>query len=132
LVPATMVIITAEQIRRSGAVDIPGVLQHVTGVDVLRWTNSGADVGVRGYNKVFSPRQLVLINGRQVYADYYGYTDWTTLPVELGEIRQIELVKGPDSALFGFNAVGGVINIITFAPQHDAVNFVEVRAGTQQ
>jgi iron complex outermembrane receptor protein len=130
-VPATMEIITAEDIRRSGAVDIPAILRHVTGVDVLRWTNSGADVGIRGYNKAFSSRLLVLVNGRQVYADHYGYTPWSSLPVEMAEIRQIEVVKGPNSALFGFNAVGGAINIITFSPAHDPVNYATVRGGTQ-
>ncbi len=130
-VPATMEIITAEQIRRSGGLDIPAVLRHVTGLDVLRWTNNSPDLAVRGYNQSFSPRLLVLVNGRQVYADHYGYTPWGTLPIELGDIRQIEVVKGPNSALFGFNAVGGVINIVTYAPGDDRA-FVEVRGGTQQ
>ena len=65
------------------------------------------------------PRLLVLINGRQVYLDDYGRTAWQTLPVQIDEIRQIEVVKGPNSALFGFNAMGGVINIITFDPLAD-------------
>jgi outer membrane receptor for ferrienterochelin and colicins len=130
-VPAAMEVITAEEIRRSGAYDIPGVLRHVAGVDVLQWRNDDADVAVRGYNKPNSPRLLVLIDGRQVYADYYGYTPWTALPVELGDIRQIEVVKGPNCALFGFNAVGGVINIVTYNPLYDRVNSATVSAGTQ-
>lgn len=130
-VPAMMEIITADDIRRSGATDIPGVLQHVTGVDVRRWTNSGVDVGIRGYNAAFSPRLLVLVNGRQVYADLYGYTPWSSVPVELETIRQIEIVKGPNSALFGFNAVGGVINIITYNPRYDPLGFATVRGGSQ-
>jgi outer membrane receptor for ferrienterochelin and colicins len=130
-VPATMEIVTAEDIRRSGAYDIPGVLRHVAGVDVLQWRNDDADVAVRGYNQPISPRLLVLIDGRQVYADFYGYTPWTALPIELGDIRQIEVVKGPNSALFGFNAVGGVINIVTYNPLYDRVNSATVNAGTQ-
>ncbi|MES2219044.1 MAG: TonB-dependent receptor [Pseudomonadota bacterium] len=131
-VPDTMVIITAEDIRRSGADDIPGVLRHVAGVDVLQWANDDADVSIRGYNQAYSPRLLVLIDGRQVYADYYGYTPWSTLPVELNEIRQIEVIKGPNSALFGFNAAGGVINIITYNPLYDEVNTASLAGGTQQ
>jgi iron complex outermembrane receptor protein len=130
-VPATMEIITAEEIRRSGARDIPGILRHVTGVDVLQTSNDHADASVRGYNQAFSPRLLVLLDGRQVYADYYGFTPWSTLPIELEAIRQIEVVKGPNSALFGFNAVGGVINIITYHPLEAPASSVSVSAGTQ-
>ncbi len=130
-VPATMVIVTAEEIRRSGAQDIPGVLRHVAGVDVLQWHDDDADVSVRGYNQAYSPRLLVLIDGRQVYADYFGYTPWTALPVELADIRQIEVVEGPNSALFGFNAAGGVIDIITYNPLYDRINTSSLDVGTQ-
>ena len=130
-VPATMEIITADEIRRSGARDIPGVLRHVAGIDVLQWRNDDADVAVRGFNQANSPRLLVLIDGRQVYADFYGYTPWTAVPIELAEIRQIEVVKGPNSALFGFNAVGGVINIVTYNPLFDRVNSASASIGTQ-
>ncbi|HEX3486928.1 MAG TPA: TonB-dependent receptor [Micropepsaceae bacterium] len=130
-VPVNMEIVTADEIRRSGARDIPGVLAHVLGVDVMRWNSDNADVGIRGYDQAFSPRVLVLIDGRQVYADHYGYTPWAALPVELGAIRQIEVVKGSNAALFGFNAVDGVINIITYNPLYDDVNTASVRGGTQ-
>jgi iron complex outermembrane receptor protein len=100
-------------------------------VDVLWTSNDHSDVSVRGYNQAFAPRLLVLVNGRQVYADYYGFTPWSTVPVELSAIRQIEVVKGPNSALFGFNAVGGVINIITYDAINDDVNAVSLSGGTQ-
>jgi outer membrane receptor for ferrienterochelin and colicins len=130
-VPADMEIITAEDIRRSGARDIPGVLRHVLGIDVLQWGNDDSDVAVRGYNQAQSPRLLVLIDGREVYLHSLDYTAWSALPVELNGIRQIELVKGPNTALFGFNAVGGVINIITYHPVYDSVDNVSVTGGTQ-
>jgi outer membrane receptor for ferrienterochelin and colicins len=118
-VPVAMDIISADDIKRSGAVDLPTILSRVAGLDVLNWGAGASDVSVRGYDQAMSPRLLVLINGRQVYLDHYGYTAWATLPVQLSEIRQIEVVKGPNSALFGFNAVGGVINIITQNPKFD-------------
>jgi iron complex outermembrane receptor protein len=118
--PVAMEIITAADIQRSGATDLPTILSRVSGVDVLTWgANGAADVSIRGYDSPYSSRLLVLINGRQVYLDHFGYTAWSSLPVELAEIRQIEVVKGPNSALFGFNAVGGVINIITYNPKYD-------------
>jgi iron complex outermembrane receptor protein len=129
--PADIEIETADEIRQFGAYDIPGALSHLTGVDVLRWTNDDADVSIHGYDEAYSPRTLVLIDGRQVYGDFYGYTPWSALPVEFGAIRQIEVVQGPSSALFGFNAAGGVINIITYDPLHDNINTAKLSAGTQ-
>ena len=131
LVPTDMEIVTADMIRRSGATDIPDVLAHVVGVDVLRWGITSADVAIRGYDTPFSPRLLVLVNGRQVYLDDWGRTEWDAIPVQLAEIRQIEVVKGPNTALFGFNAAAGVINIVTYNPLYDTVNTASVTAGTQ-
>ena len=98
-VPVTMEIVTAEDIRRSGVTDIPGVLRHLAGIDVWRWSLGNADVAIRGYNQPMQPRILTLINGRQVYLDFYGLTRWSSLPVSLDEIRQIEVVKGPKTVL---------------------------------
>ncbi|MEI6556799.1 MAG: TonB-dependent receptor [Rhodospirillaceae bacterium] len=129
--PVNMEIITADEIRRSGADNIPDILRSVAGVDVRRYGAADADVAIRGYNAANSPRVLVLLNGRQIYVDYHSYTAWATLPVQLEEIRQIEVIKGPNTALFGFNAMAGVINIVTFDPIFDTVNTVTARVGTQ-
>ena len=130
-VPVDMTIISADDIKRSGAHDLPTLLGRVPGLDVLNWSSDSSDVGVRGYDQPMSPRLLVLINGRQVYLDHYGYTSWSTLPVQLSEIRQIEVVKGPNSALFGFNAVSGVVNIITYNPKYDNVSGGSVTAASR-
>ena len=129
-VPANMIIVTADEIRRSGARDIPGVLRHVAGVDIMQWASDDSDVSIRGYNQAYASRMVVLIDGRQVYADFYGFVPWSAVPVELSAIRQIEIVKGPNAALFGFNAVGGVINIVTYDPLDD-VNTASLRGGTR-
>lgn len=130
--PVNMLIITAEDIRRSAAIDIPEVLRRFGGMNVMRNTLGQADVSVRGYNQPYSPRLLVLLDGRQVYLDHFAMTAWQNLPVQLSEIRQIEVIKGPNAALFGFNAVGGVINIVTYNPLHDQVTFAEATLGTQE
>jgi len=129
--PVNMVIITQDDIRRSGATSIPDVLQFVAGVDVRTYGVADAEVGIRGYNQPYNPRLLVLVNGRQVYSDDYGHVSWFTIPVQMEEIRQIEVIKGPNSALYGFNAVSGVINIITYSPLYDSINTATLRGGTQ-
>jgi iron complex outermembrane receptor protein len=127
--PADMQIISADDIRRSGETSLPGILQRAAGIDVLNWSAGQSDVNVRGYDQANSPRLLVLVNGRQVYQDHFGSTDWSTIPVQLEEIRQIEVVKGPNAALFGFNAVSGVINIVTYNPAYDTTNVATAQVG---
>jgi len=129
--PAALVIITRDDIRRSPAHDIPGLLQAYAGIDVVRWTAGHSDVSIRGGVQPFNPRLLVLVDGRQVYLDHYGMTNWAGLGVQLEEIQQIEIVRGPNSALFGFNAVSGVINIITIDPRQSRQLITTVEAGTE-
>lgn len=126
--PINMTIITADEIARSGARDIPEVLRRVGGVDVQRLGQTGANIGIRGRNQD-GQRLRVLINGRDTFRAYEGTTAWAALPVTMEEIRQIEVVRGPATALYGANAVTGVINIITFNPVYDSKNQVAVRVG---
>ncbi len=63
---------------------------------------------------------LLLVDGRTEYQDFLGLTLWPALPIGLEEIERIEVIRGPGSALYGANAMLGVINIITRAPGHRA------------
>ena len=128
--PLNMKIISAEEIARFPATEIPDIIRHYAGVTVRQNSTTDYTVGIRGYNQPSAERLLILVNGRQVYADYYGLVNWSSIPVELGEIRQIEIIKGPNTALFGFNATSGVINIVTYDPLYDDVDYVEGNIGT--
>ncbi len=119
-VPVSMNIITAEQIAQSGLREIPELLARYARLDIIRYTDGQSEIGLRGSAQPMNPALLVLVNGRQVYIDAYGLTAWPSVPVEIEEIRQIEVVKGPNTALYGFNAFGGVINIITYNPIYDS------------
>lgn len=130
--PANMTIITADDIRRSGSRNIPEILSRIPGLNILRSSLSAFDIGVRGYQQPTQPRLLVLIDGRQVFLDDYSRTDWSNLPVNIDDIRQIEVVKGASSALFGSNAASGVINIVTYNPAYDDGIVVNTTLGTQE
>ena len=130
-VAMNMEIISADEISRSGAKSIPDVLKRYSGIAVKQFTETQQEVGIRGTASSYNDTVLVLVNGRQVYLDYYGFVAWETIPVQLAEIRQIEVVKGPNTALFGVNAVMGVINIVTYNPQYDDINVATVSVGTQ-
>jgi outer membrane receptor protein involved in Fe transport len=114
--PNATTIITGEEIRMSGARSLPELLRRVPGADVMMMGVDSADVSFRGFNERIANKVLLLIDGRPEYEDFLGITLWPAIPIELNEIERIEIVRGPGSALYGANAMLGVINIITRAP----------------
>lgn len=127
--PANVEIVTQETIRQSGARDIPTLLRRVPGLQVWSTSAGSSEVAIRGLNQGYSRRILVMLDGRTVFNDAYANIAWSTIPVELQEIRQIEIVRGPNVALFGFNAVAGVINIITYDALRDTTIAASLRGG---
>jgi iron complex outermembrane receptor protein len=127
--PVLMDLISAQDIQRSGARDIPTLLNRLAGINLTHDSTDTIELGIGGYQQTIGSRVMVLINGRQVYFDGFGDVFWSAIPVELQEIRQIEVIHGTQSALYGFNAVDGVINIVTFDPVDDPVNSATARIG---
>ncbi len=115
--PSSISVITAEDIRRSGATNIADLLRRVPGLDVLRISPSDAQISARGFNESNNNDVLLLIDGRSAYVDFFGIVVWDDLPIVLEEIERIEIIRGPGSALYGANAFSGVINIITKTPE---------------
>jgi len=115
--PANVYVITDEDIRQSGAPDIPTILRRIPGMEVMQMSGAEFNVSMRGNNQVLSNKLLVMVDGRSVYVDALGFVFWKMLPVTLPEIKKIEVLTGPASALYGFNAFDGIINIITKSPE---------------
>jgi outer membrane receptor protein involved in Fe transport len=115
--PSNVYVITDEDIRHSGATDLPTVLRRVPGLEVMQVTGASFNVSVRGDNQLGSNKLLVLVDGRSIYVDVQGSMYWKAIPVTLPEIKRIEVQKGPASVLYGFNAFDGIINIITKSPE---------------
>ncbi|MCY1020346.1 TonB-dependent receptor domain-containing protein [Pyxidicoccus sp. MSG2] len=114
--PNATTVITAEDIRLSGATNLPDLLRRVPGADVMSLGVGSANVSLRGFNQRIANKVLVLVDGRTEYQDFLGLTLWSSIPIGLEEIERIEVIRGPGSALYGANAMLGVINIITQAP----------------
>jgi len=115
--PSNVYVITDEDIRHSGATDLPTVLRRIPGLEVMQVTGADFNVSVRGDNQLVSNKLLVMVDGRSIYVDVQGSVYWKAIPVTLPEIKRIEVQKGPASVLYGFNAFDGIINIITKSPE---------------
>jgi iron complex outermembrane recepter protein len=110
---AAIFVISREDIRRSGALNIPTLLRMVPGLDVAQIDASKWAVSARGFNGQYSDKLLVLVDGRTVYSPIFAAVFWDSQNVPLDTIERIEVIRGPGAAIWGTNAVNGVINIIT-------------------
>ena len=110
---AAIFVITQEDIRRSGATSIPEALRMAPGIHVARINSNIWAVTARGLNDRFANKLLVLMDGRAIYNNIFSGVFWHSKDVMLEDVERIEIIRGPGSALWGANAVNGVINIIT-------------------
>jgi iron complex outermembrane receptor protein len=110
---ASVFVITSEDIRRSGISLLPELLRLAPGVQVARLASGAWAIGIRGFNDDYSSKLLVLVDGRSVYNEFYSGVFWDTLNLPIDNIERIEVIRGPGAAMWGTNAVNGVINIIT-------------------
>ncbi|RYY00705.1 MAG: TonB-dependent receptor, partial [Gammaproteobacteria bacterium] len=106
-------VITGEEIRRSGATNIPEALRLMPNLQVSQLSASVWIISARGFNNIFSNKLLVMIDGRTVYTPLYAGVLWEQQHVLLEDVERIEVVSGPGGTLWGANAVNGIINIIT-------------------
>ncbi len=127
--PAAMFVVSQEDIVRSGANNIPDILRMVPGLDVAQINSSAWAVSARGFNSRFSNELLVLVDGRPVYEPVYGGVLWDALDLPFEDIERIEVIRGPGGAIWGANAVNGVINIITKKVGEARTGFVSEGAG---
>ena len=115
--PATVYVVSGEELRTSGAQTLWDALRSVPGVEVTLFRTAQGRVSIRGLNKSFNGRTLLLVDGTSTMQ--HGAIDqslWEHLPVLPEEVERIEVVEGPASALYGANALNGVINIVTKKP----------------
>lgn len=113
IAPFNVYVLTDEDIRHSGATDIPTVLRRIPGLDIMQVTGADSTVSARGDHQLFANKILVMVDGRSTYVDGPWPVFWKSLPVTLPEIKRIEVLKGPASVVYGFNSFHGIINIIT-------------------
>jgi iron complex outermembrane receptor protein len=129
---AAIFVITNDDIRRSGATSLPEVLRLAPNLNVQRVNAVDYAISARGFNGYEpSNKLLVLIDGRSIYSTLSSGVFWDAREVMLEDVERIEVVSGPGGALYGANAVNGVINIIT-RPAADTVGtLVSVGAGNE-
>jgi iron complex outermembrane receptor protein len=129
--PVNTHVITADIIEKSGATNVSQVLERQAGLfieDLFGITGAKATADLGGFGPAASQNTLVLLNGRRMNNVDLGGVNLASIPVE--SIERIEIIQGSSAVLYGDNAVGGVINIVTKNAFGEPVSRIQVQGGS--
>ena len=129
---AAISVITSDDIMRLGITSIPEALRLVPGLDVARVNANNWAISSRGFNRDFSNKLLVLMDGRSVYTPSFGGVNWKAQDMVLEDLDRIEVIRGPGATLWGANAVNGVINITSKSSKDTQGFLVSTAVGTEE
>jgi len=118
--PATMTVIGTGQLTVAPSATYGDLLRNVPGLNITQISARDINVASRSATGSLSTSQLAVVDGRSLYQDFFGFTMWDFMPADLNEIKRIEVIRGPASAVWGANALTGVINVITKSPREMA------------
>jgi iron complex outermembrane receptor protein len=115
--PATMSVITPEMIEIAPSPNFAELLRQIPGVNITQVSARDINLTSRAATGTLATGQLALLDGRSLYQDFFGFVMWDFLPVNFNEVKQIEVIRGPASAVWGANALYGVVNVISKSPR---------------
>ena len=127
--PASVFVITADEIRRSGATTLPDALRLAPNLHVAQASGSGYAISARGVTNNSANKLLVLIDGRSVYTPLFAGVFWDVQDPMLEDVERIEVISGPGGTLWGVNAVNGIINVITRTAANTQGGMISAGAG---
>jgi iron complex outermembrane recepter protein len=128
---AAVSVITSRDIRRAGITTLAEALRLVDGVHVARSSNAAWSITARGFNQSTANKLLVMVDGRTVYSPVLTGVFWNVIDYVLDDVDRIEVIRGPGAALWGANAVNGVINIITKHSEDTQGALVSISGGNE-
>lgn len=130
--PAAIFVITAEDIRRSGATSLAEALRLAPNLQIARIDAGQYAISARGFNNLVANKLLVLVDGRTIYTPLFSGVFWDQQDVLIEDIERIEVISGPGATLWGANAVNGVINVLTRSARDTHGALVSIGGGNRQ
>src|SRR5688572_15208017 len=127
--PATVSVVTADVIASTPATNYAELFKSVPGVNIAQTSARDCYITMRGAASTLATSTLALLDGRSIYLDFFGFVAWDLLPVNPNELKQVEVVRGPGSAVWGANAMNGVVNFISKTPRELNGNSATIQFG---
>jgi outer membrane receptor protein involved in Fe transport len=127
--PATVTVVSSDTIQSSPINNYAELLREVPGMNITQTSARDYNITMRGATSTLATSQLALLDGRSLYLDFFGFIAWDLVPVNAFELKQVEVIRGPASAIWGANALSGVINFISKTPRELDSNNVTMSVG---
>lgn len=127
--PATMTLIGPKMLEVAPSNSYSDLLRNVPGLNITQISARDVNVTSRGATGSLATSQLAVLDGRSLYQDFFGFVMWDFMPADLEQIKRIEVIRGPASAVWGANALNGVINVLTKTPREAPGTTVTIGAG---
>jgi outer membrane receptor protein involved in Fe transport len=118
--PVTMSVIGERALAIAPSGNYADILRNVPGTNISQMSARDVNLNQRGATSSLATGQLTVVDGRSVYLDFFGFTMWEFVPNDLDQIKQVEVIRGPASAVWGANALTGVVSFITKTPREMA------------
>ncbi len=128
--PVTMSVVSSATLASAPSQNFGDILRNVPGVNVTQTSARDFNLSMRQGTSTLATSTLVLLDGRSIYLDFFGLVLWDLVPSNPSDIKQMEVVRGPASAVWGANALTGVVNIITKTPRENPNTTITLSAGT--
>ena len=127
--PVSTSVISTATLETTSAQNYGDLLRATPGLNVIQLSARDVQVTSRSPGNTLTNSQLVLVDGRSAYLDFFGLVLWDLLPTNFDDVEQIEVVRGPASAVWGANAMTGAVNIITKPPRASVGTTVTLSGG---
>jgi iron complex outermembrane receptor protein len=131
-IAAAVDVVTADDMRRMGAMNVPDALRQVPGMEVGRIDASKWALSSRGFNGLYSNKVLVLLDGMSLYSPVFSGVLWESMDIGPEEVSRIEVIRGPGATLWGAGAMNGVISIATREARETQGLSLSAGSGTEQ
>ena len=128
--PVTMSVVSPATLATAPSQGFGDILRNVPGVNVIQTSARDVNLSMRQGTSTLATSTLVLLDGRSIYLDFFGLVLWDLIPSNPADIKQVEVVRGPASAVWGANALTGVVNIITKTPRENPSTSINLSAGS--
>lgn len=128
--PAAVTVISGEELEVNPGDLLVDHLRRVPGINVVQFSARDVNIASRSSTGGINTSTLALVDGRNLYLDFLGFVMWEFAPSDPTLIERVEVVRGPASSIWGANATGGVVQVITKSPFDTLGGQVRVDAGT--